>query len=250
MTEYRDQMHRLPVPVTEYPFWRVVYRPENYAPDLIPNLTECARLVEKTRVRLRGWDFPHLSNQATERSQGSNWIGSWANFMGEIEYWQLFQSGQFIHLAALREATERQWRAKLQAETASHLRHVTNVDWNAVPGFVSLVNLVYTITEVFEFAARICQAGVYRGKLDITIELNGIKGYVLTTEMNRMWRQYCIANENRLDKTWRVSSDELVSGSAEQSLKAIAWLCECFGWLSPNLDALRSDQQKLLSGRL
>jgi hypothetical protein len=243
----------LPVPVKDYPYWTVLYRPHTYSPERIPSLSDCVKLVEKARVQLRGWDFPHLAMQENEQHgtvRGSQWIGSWANFMGSIEYWQLFQSGQFVHFAAVREATERQWRDKLQQETISHLRHLRNIDWDGVPGYISLVNLVYTITEYFEFAARIAQAGVYQGNIDISIELHGAKGYLLTTEWDRSWSEYRAASDNHLSKTWRVSSEELLAGSAEHSLKAISWLCECFGWMSPNLEALRSDQQKLLSGRL
>lgn len=243
----------MPVPIKDYPYWTVLYRPQIYSSERLPSLTDCTKLVEKARVQLRGWDFPHLALQESNHQgavRGSRWIGSWANFLGSIEYWQLFQSGQFVHFAALREATERQWRDKLQAETISHLRHLKHVDWEAIPGYVSLVNLVYTITEYFEFAARICQAGVYQGTIDISIEINGAKGYVLTTDMNRVWTEYCALSDNRLSKTWQVPSESLLAGSAEHSLRAISWVCECFGWMSPNLDALREDQQKLLSGRL
>lgn len=243
----------MPVPVRAYPYWTVLYRPETYSPERLPSLSECVKLVEKARVQLRGWDFPHLALHDDTRHgivRGSQWVGSWANFMGSIEYWQLFQSGQFIHFAAVREATESQWRDKLQTQTMSHLRHLKDIAWDAVPGFISLVNLVYTITEYFEFAARICQAGVYRGNIDISIELHGVKGYMLTTEYDRMWLLHCAATEDHFAKTWRVSTEELLAGSAEHSLKAISWLCECFGWISPSLEALRTDQQKLLSGRL
>ncbi len=75
----------------------------------------------------------------------------------------------------------------------SHLRHMRDIDWNAIPGYVSIVNLVYTITEYFEFAARICQAGVYQGNLNISIELHGAKGYLLTTDWNRSWHDWCCA---------------------------------------------------------
>ncbi len=244
---------KFPVPITNYPYWTVMYRPEQYSSDRIPSLTECVELVQKTRVLLRGWDFPHLGMNGDNRSgrvQGSNWIGSWVNFMGSIEYWRLFQSGQFVHFAAAREATEAQWRSKLQHWTSSHLRQHIEVDWESVPGYISLVNLVYVITEYFEFAARICQSGVYQGNIEIAIGLHGAKGYLLTTEMDRLWRQYCPASNNELNKSWLVSSDALIAGSAEHSMKAISWICECFGWLSPNLEALRNDQQNLLAGRL
>jgi hypothetical protein len=240
----------IPVPVKDYPYWTVLYRPETFNPELIPSLTDCVKLVEKARVQLRGWDFPHLSNRDTDRSHGSNWIGSWASFMGQVEYWRLYQSGQFVHLAAVSEAVQPKWQEQLKRDTMSHLRHRKEIDWTTVPGYVSLVNLVYTVTEYFEFAARICQAGVYRGGLDVTLELTRIKGFVLTTDWERSWSEYRPATDDRLRKTWRLSSEKLVAGSTEHSLKAIVWLCECFGWMSPNVEALKRDQEKLLSGNL
>lgn len=246
-------INKLPVPVKQFPYWTVLFRPESYISQRIDSLTDCFKLVDKARVQLRGWDFPHLGYREDDRSgtvRGSNWIGSWVNFMGSIEYWQLFQSGQFVHFAAVREATESQWRTKLQQQTMSHLRHIRFADWDVVPGYISLVNLVYVITEYFEFAARICQAGVYQGNIEIAIGLHGAEGYLLTTEWDRMWTQHCPASSNELIKSWQVSSDALLVGSAAHSLKAISWLCECFGWMSPNVEALRNDQQKLLTGRL
>src|SRR5262249_6008882 len=116
-------INKLPVPVKEYPFWTVTFRPEIYLPDRIPSLTECFKLVEKARVQLRGWDFPHLSNRETDRGHGSTWIGSWAAFMGSIEYWRLFQSGQFIHYSAVGEAVGERWHSQLKQAAMSHLRH-------------------------------------------------------------------------------------------------------------------------------
>src|SRR5690606_19104328 len=151
--------------------------------------------------------------------------------------------------SALREATEGGWKEKLQQDTMVHLRHKQDVDWDKVPGFISLVNLVYTVTEFFEFAARISQAGIYQGSVEISIDLNKIQGYVLTTDGNKFCRQYCVANEDHLSKTWNISSESLIAGSQDHSLNAIVWLCECLGWMSPNIDAIRGDQQKLLQGR-
>lgn len=243
----------LPVPVKQFPYWQVLFRPDVYDPDLISSHSECKKLVEKARVQFRGWDFPHLA-ASTEGShglhQGSHWIGSWANFMGSIEYWRLFQSGQFVHFAALREASERQWKDKLEEITMSHLHHRQDINWSEIPGYISLVNLVYTVTEHFEFAARICQAGTYRDTLHIHLSLSGVKGYVLTTDWNRAWSQYCQASESDFAKLWSISSESLISGSLDHSLAAIVWLCECLGWSSPNEDSIRIDQQKLMSGRI
>jgi hypothetical protein len=50
----------LPVPVKRFPYWTVLYRPEAFVPERIASMSECVKLVEKARVQLRGWDFPHL----------------------------------------------------------------------------------------------------------------------------------------------------------------------------------------------
>lgn len=250
MSKILESINELPVPVMDYPYWTVLFRPEEYNPELIPSLTDCEKLVEKARVQLRGWDFPHLSHEAKDRSQGGNWIGSSVSFMGSIEYWRLYQSGQFIHFAAVREASEKEWREKLQRETMSHLSFRKDIDWAAVPGYISLVNLIYTVTEYFEFAARICQAGVYRGGLEVSVGLTGAKGFVLTTAWDRAWFEYRPAADDQISKTWRLTSDALVAESADHSRKAIVWLCECFGWMSPNIDVIAKDQERLLSGNL
>src|ERR671931_2326189 len=96
---------KLPVPVLDFPHWRVNIRPVIYQEELIPSLAKCFETVEQTKVRLRGWDYPHLSTKNNQRCQGVNWAGSWSNFMGHNEYWRFYQSGQFIHLFSIREFT-------------------------------------------------------------------------------------------------------------------------------------------------
>ena len=204
------------------------------------------KVIEKAKVQLRGWDFPHLSRRENEVGQGSDWIASWADFMGSIEYWRFFQSGQFIYFGAVRESTESEWTARLRDWAKSHLRHLKDIDWNTVPGYISMVNLLYGFTEYFEFAARLAQAGVYKDKVLVRIELHGAKGFMLTTELSRLWREYCVSHENDLTHTWTLPSEELIANSAEHSLAAAGWFFESFGWMNPNLDGLRREQQKFL----
>jgi len=244
---------RGPVPIEESPHWHVMFRPEAYESNRIPTLTDCVRLVQKARVQLRGWDFPHMASETSMNNgfvRGSHWIGSSANFMGNIEYWRLFQSGQFTHFALVREAVSPEWRAKLKQDTMNHLGRGFDIDWDSIPGFISLTNLIYTVTEYFEFAARVCQAGVYRGGLDVSLEVNGINGFVLTTDFSRLWSEFRRATDASFSNRWRLSSDQLVAASADCSRNAIMWLCECFGWISPNADSIRKDQERLLSGNM
>ncbi len=244
----------LPVPVLKFPHWRVNFRPDSYEPEATPSLAKCRELVEQTAVRLRGLDFPHLSSDPTEVEYGPNWFASWTNWTYEIEhywieYWRLYQSGQFLHLHAFEEAINPDLKKKLEEATKSHLKHA-RIDWTPIRGYVSILNFFYTVTEIFEFAARLCQRGLYKNRLTITIELKRIKGFVLTTDWNRSWMRYCPATQDVIPGSWTYDTSLLVSESADQSLKAAVWFFERFGWLNPSLDLLRREQQTFLEGKL
>ena len=240
----------LPVPVLKGPHWRVNFRPDEYKRELIPSLKNCFEIIEKNKLSLRGWDYPHLSNFSNERGVGNNWVASWSHFMGHLEYWRFYQSGQFLHLFSVREATTPEWRQKLQAQIKAHLSFMKEINWDNVPGFISILNLIYTVTEVFEFAARLCQAQVYNGILNIDIRIKDIKGFVLSIEWDRVWHDYCSAAENEIGHSWSFQSDFLVADSANQSLSAIYWFFERFGWLSHSVNVFRQDQENFLKGRI
>ena len=239
----------LPVPVLQHPHWRVNFRPSTYDDNLISTLTKCFEIVERNKVSLRGWDFPHLSRRDEEKGQGNNWIASWSQFMGHYEYWRLYQSGQFLYLGAVREVTETEWKKKLEADMKSHLSYMREIDWGKIPGFISIVNFVYNITEVYEFAARLCQAQVYSDALTIKIELTGIKGFVLSAPWDRVWHSYYSATEDHLATTKEIATHSLVASSKEGAMKSIAWFFERFGWLNPPVEVIARDQEKLISGR-
>jgi hypothetical protein len=240
---------QLPVRVLADPHWRVNLQPTAYKAELIPTLGECFGIVEQTKVRLRGWDYPHLSHSSEERGQGANWVASWSDFMGHREYWRLYQSGQFLHLFSVREAVDPGWREKLEAETRRHLRSCQDIKWDRISGYIDIVNFLYTVTEIFEFAARLCQRDLYRGEVRIDIRLNGIAGFVLTTDLNRAWYNYYAASEDQLGRFWTVPSNLLIADSADLALKAVAWFFERFGWLDLALDTFKQDQSVFLRGR-
>lgn len=239
----------LPVPVRQHPHWRVLFRPSSFEEERIPTLGKCWAVAEQNRVSLRGWDYPHVSRRDSERAQGTNWVSSWSDFMERYEYWRLFQSGQFVHLFSVREATETAWRERLKRLTKGHLRYVKDVDLDAVPGHVHITNFIYSMTEIFEFAARLCQAGVYEGTIEVEVQLVDVKGFVLTTDWDRAWHSYYAASENVLGKVWEFRADELVAQSADKSLDAVVWFFERFGWLDPPIQVLRQDQDNFLKGR-
>lgn len=237
----------LPVPVFSDAYWRVNIRPNNYQPELIPSLKACFELVQQTRVRLRGWDYPHLSRREQERSQGTNWVASWTDFTPQRDYWRLYQSGQFVHLFSVSEVRSQEWKDELAQNLRHHLRGDVP---KRLAGYISILNFLCTITEIFEFAARLSQRLRDQAEIEISIRLNGIKDFALVPEWDRSWYGCYAAGENELGHSWTISTQALVSESADFSLKAVMWFFERFGWLDPSPEVLRSDQQRFLAGKL
>jgi hypothetical protein len=244
-----NQKNELPVPVLNAPHWRVNFRPNLYNDELIASLGKCYEIIERTKLSLRGWDYPHLSRRDTQRGQGANWVSSWSDFMGHNEYWRLYQSGQFLHLFSVREAAEPEWRKKMESEMRSHLSYMDEVEWDKIPGFISIINFNYQITEIYEFAARLCEAQIYTGKVNISIEIKGIKDFVLAAPWERSWHSYYAATEDFLSLSKDYESDRLVATGRDESVTAIIWFFERFGWLSPSTDVIRHDQENFLKGK-
>jgi hypothetical protein len=244
VTEYN-----LPVPVLEHPHWRVNMRPLPYEPERIASLSACFDLVQATKLSLRGWDYPHLSRRTNQRGTGNNWIAAWSDFMHHVEYWRLYQSAQFLHLFVVGEAVQPQWRAQLRDAAESHGSYI-DLNWDKVPGYFSMLNFLYTVTEIFEFASRLAQRGVYTGELALTVELKNVKGFVLTPDMDRAWSGVRAATEATIGRTWQYESRDLVAASSEIAVQASAWFFERLGWLDPAVEVLRRDQEKFLAGRL
>jgi hypothetical protein len=233
----------LPIPVLKHPHWRVNFRPDQFNEELIPSLGNCLEIIQKTKLSLRGWDYPHLGRES-QREYGNNWISSWSDFMGHNEYWRFFQSGQFIHLFSVREATEQDFK--------NHVKSLyPKIDWGTIPGFLSILNFVYTVTEIFEFAARLCESGLYEGGLTIDIRIKGIKGFILIfTDGDRDVDAYYSAGTNELGRSWNIETSVLIAESSKHALDAIAWFFERFGWLPPPTEIFRKDQENLLTGRI
>ena len=229
----------LPVPVLEQPHWRVNFRPDEYDPELIPTPTECFRLVEQTSVRFRGWPYPYLSPD--ERRVRANGVESWTDNEYATGYWRFYQSGQFLHLFTLNENNPRnQQQQRL-------LRHTYG---QQTPGYVDFLGLLYTVTEIFEFATRLCLKELYRGSLEITIELKDIERFRLwSPEPARHVPYEWVSHESELSKSWPFPSAELIAKSADYALDAAIWFFERFGWEDPNKDVLRREQREFSSRR-
>jgi hypothetical protein len=174
---------------------------------------------------------------------GGRWIAGWSDFMGHLEYWRFYQSSQFLYLGSIREVTDKEWAARLR--NTQHF--IDRRDISDVPGFLSITNFVYRVTEIFEFAARLSQAGIYAEQLEISIKLNNVRGFVLASDPDRMWPNAYAASESELAFEQVLTPAELVASAAEAAVNCVVWFFERFGWMKPNISAIKTDQTKLLT---
>ena len=124
-------------------YWRVVIRPSGFIAERA-RLRDLEQIARDSVIQLRGWDYPHFPKEGVTR--GNDFIEALTDveWLSHIELWRLYQSGQFVHLFAMRE----DW---VEGTPMAGLGNVK-------PGtLLSYESTLYTITEIFLFAARLAQ---------------------------------------------------------------------------------------------
>src|SRR6266516_1867616 len=124
-------------------YWRVNIRPSVFIAERAA-LRDLEAIARDAVVQLRGWDYPHFPRDGVTRGNDFIEAATEAAFISHLEVWRLYQSGQFIHVFSMRE----DW---VEGTPMPGLGNVK-------PGtLLSYESTLYTITEIFLFAARLAQ---------------------------------------------------------------------------------------------
>src|SRR5262249_44701302 len=111
----------------------------------------------------RGWDYPHIDLQSPPLT-GADWVGQEFDRQDEIEVWRLYTSGQFVHFFTV-------WGDWRDHSTV----------WPAEPGwnpcrFLYYIPTVYSLIEIFEFAARLALSPAGAVSMQVEIQLHSLRG--------------------------------------------------------------------------
>jgi hypothetical protein len=197
--------------IKEKPHWHIVFHPQLFEEKRIESLDEIWRLVETCRVSLRERDYPHIYEA---RDKSKDWIASWGHSKWQCGYWRFFQSAQFIHRLSLFEDGI--------------------VDRGLYPKpHVDPLEVLYTVTEIFEFSARLASRGIFGSALSITIEVLGIQNRMLsTTALPQffVFEERGPVTEAALKHCWTGPVTEFEGGSAELAVDFVARFFEAFGY--------------------
>ena len=211
-------------------YWRVKIRPDSFDPARGGGPEGLESILNKTAVRLRGWDFPHLGQRPLLRGNGNGWVGQETDWEHYRETWRLYPSGQFIHHSAMKE----DWQSRCPGPCLYS---------GLEPGeALDPLDALLRCAEIFEFAARLLYTPLGDSWTHLEITLHGLAGRRLWAEPNRI----CFPEiQSTTEDKWRYRRafpfPQLNTDANALALDAAQDLFQHFGW-QPSRRFLRDMQ--------
>ena len=216
--------------------YRIIVRPTAPPADRFGSLANMRRTIEETSVLVRGWDYPHVSLNAEDWERGNDYVASRSAFEDRYEYWRMYLSAQFIHMFTLLED---------HPAIRDQLARACIGSSKGVTGFIDIIGMTWTETELFEFAAGLAVRDLFEGGADITIEMNNLMGRRLSVSGERFFAPDFRATGASYCHNLKCSVDDLVSQPRDIAIQAVAALLDRFGHTA-RPDSLRTVQEEML----
>lgn len=224
-------------------FWRINYQPST-ARNRLEMLKDCENIVEKYSIDLRGWDYPHIPRRNDEDGKilrVGEFIEAWEDWGAYKEFWRMYKSGQFLYYRGLREDwfEEDVWREHLAKKILPEK-------------FLGItLSVIYEVTEIFLFLARLTQGGLYENTVTVNISLNNIEGRELWIEDQNKIPFFSTkrANARLVSYSERYKRDDIINNHRDLSTDIILRVFDTFGW-NPQDDFIKKEQELLLSGKV
>jgi len=200
-------------------YWRLNIRPR-VVPEQMLSFAQCESVVETASVRLRGWDFPHISRRldATHGYQRANdFVENWIDWEVHVEFWRMYRSSQFITYRALWEdLDEKQYNGRPRPEGKA----------------LSVGSAIYTVTEAFELAYRLAKGGLYEDGATVLLSLeNTYHRQLWVNEPSRMpFYEEKRTGSQRIEITRSLTKASLEAADHTLSLEVLQELFGYFGW--------------------
>ena len=226
-------------------YWRINFEPLVYDKEKLKTLGDCKDIVEKENVVLRGWNYPHFPRRVGDDAgleTGANYYEGWIAWWNHIELWRMYQSGQFIHYVALRD----DWSEKDGWGIVEDRNIPTGTELNVIG------ELIYELTEIYEFLARLTKRGLYDEGVRVSISLNNTENrtLVLRDPMRFGLRDEYTTRLKNIPFEKEYSKEEILTNSKGLAFEAILYILERFGWHNPPIEVFQNDQENLLNRRL
>ena len=165
----RASMSELTREIRTAGYWEVTIRPTSFRANRVANLLDLQPILERCVVAVRGWDFPHIDRHAAviPRLDFIEQESDWEQFR---ERWRFYQSGQFVILRAMHY----DWRDRSGW-------HPVNQRWKR-GAELGISEALYSLFEVFEFAARLSNTPAGDDPMRVDIKVGGIRDRMLVVD--------------------------------------------------------------------
>lgn len=212
-------------------YWRIHFMPSE--PNTELNHNECKKLLRETQVKLRGWYFPHFNLGDLKNVEKG--ISTGTEYGEFVEAFKFFISGQFMDYLALPE----DWLE--QAEFFDRCKYESGT-------VLDYINTIFSVTEFFEFCARLAKANVFGKTVDISISLVNNskvrKVFSLWDPMSFIGENY-ICVEPKIEKSYSCTKEQILAQASELAIDYVKHVFILFQWDNISIDALKSQQSKL-----
>jgi len=205
-------------------YWRICIRPANYVPQRV-EYSSLAPILDRIRVSLQGWGFPHRGQSPSDTIHGDNWIGGEIDSKPRLQAWRFHQSGQFVLLRAI-------WtdHVKQDGRAFPYSR-----SWPPPQPVLPVADTVFTFTEAFEFASRLAMTGAGSDLMTLEFDLRGLTRRVLWVDDPT---RSSMENEYRFDmpelSRRRDAPRSVLAGEAwDLAIEAALDVYARFGWNPP-----------------
>ena len=141
----------------------MIVHPEVFDPSRLA-YENLSGIVDRSTVRLRGWDYPHVSSDPGVLHFDDH-IGTATDWRYYREVWNFYQSAQFAYVVGVHEdwvdLAPDGWRPPEFVRTLGAL--------------LGIGDTVYRVVETYEFASRLADEVDGTDRIVIRIELRGMK---------------------------------------------------------------------------
>lgn len=219
---------------------RVIFEPSFYNENLIPK-KELQNVLEKSKVSLRGWSFPHIPTENNENNKrpyfiSGNGIEFYDCWSGIMEIFRFYQSGQFLAKMALREDT---------------LGKLRDVELKAGE-YLDFLGVIYKVTEISIFIKNIIENTDIDGG-NIIIEINNTKGRKLDSIFNNMidsfYTEY-ISGMNPVIVSRKFDREKILNNPLQISRELIGDIFTEFNWTNYSEQMIQTHQENLINRKI